>query len=120
MEIEEQDEGNGEVVRLDRKEAVVKSVSSGIRTCYEAVDVDERAAYREVQSSASEVKHGAVRRSITPLPGETSLRMPTRASLRTLIPVDSDEESAEVIVVVGKPGTLTRPCKRRDRKPWQP
>ena len=116
MKIQEQDEGNGEVVRLHGEEAGVKSVSPGTRTCYQAAGVDERAAYREGRSSAPEVKHGVVRRSITFLPGEASSPTLTWASLRGLIPVDGDEESAEVIVVFNQPGLLTEPRKRRDRK----
>ena len=117
MKVEERDRGNCEVARLCGKEAEVKSVSPRTGTRYEADGVDELAQHSEVRSSASEVQRGVVRRSNTSLPGEASSRRGAQPSRRRMIPGDSGEESAEVIVVSGKPGTGNGPCKRRDRKP---
>lgn len=117
MKIKEPDRGNRKVARLCGKEAEVKSVSPRTGTRYEADGVDELAQHSEVRSSASEVKRGVVRRNNTPLPGEASSWRVAQPSRRGMIPGESGEESAEVIVVGGKPGAGNGPCKRRDRKP---
>lgn len=117
MKIEEQDRGNCEIARFHGKEAEVKSASPRTETCYEADGVDKLAKHSEIPSSAPEVKHGVVRRNNTSLPGEASSRA-VRADRprRGMIPGDSGEESAEVIVTLSKPGAGIGPWKRRNRK----
>ena len=116
MKVEERDRGNRKAVRRCGKEAEVKSVSPRTGTRYKADGVDELAQHSEVGSSASEVKRGVVRRSNMSLPGEASLRRVAQLSRRGMIPGESGEESAEVIVMSDKPGARNGPWKRRDRK----
>jgi hypothetical protein len=117
MKVEELDCGNCEIARFHGKEADVKSVSPRTETCYQADGMDELAQHSEVQSSVPEVKHGVVRRNNTFLPGEASSRaVPVDRPRRGMIPGESGEESAEVIVVFDQPGAFTRPDKRRNRK----
>lgn len=56
MKVEELDCGNREVVRLDGKQANVKSVSPGTEMCYQAGGMDELAQYSEVTSSVLETQ----------------------------------------------------------------
>jgi hypothetical protein len=110
INVEELDCGNCEIARFHGKEADVKSVSPRTETCYQADGMDELAHPSEVRSSVSEVKHGVVRRNNTFLPGEASSRaVPVDRPRRGMIPGEGDEESAEVIVVAGKPGAKYRP-----------
>ncbi len=109
--------GAAKGMRLRRRPAEPNERARMSPTCYQADGMDELAQHSEVRSSVPEVKHGVVRRNNTFLPGEASSRaVHTDRPHRGMIPGESDEESAEVIVVFNQPGLPMEPCQRRDRK----